>query len=96
MIDLQFTPYLIWQEVSPHKRPDLQEINTSLSQRALLMSALHVNSITGSQDTNKTNTQSFSEKKLFLSKTVHEKYNSMVLVMCHILLVKPFGCFDQV
>lgn len=56
MIDLQFTPYLIWQEVSPHKRPDLQEINTLLSQRALLMSVLHVNFITRSQDSTKMNT----------------------------------------
>lgn len=56
MIDLQFTPYLIWQEVSPHKRPDLQEINTLLPQRALLMSVLHVNFITRSQDSTKMNT----------------------------------------
>lgn len=65
MIDLQFTPYLIWQEVSPHKRPDLQEINTSLSQRALLMSALHANSIFRSQGRTKMNTQSFCKINSF-------------------------------
>lgn len=57
-----YSPYLIWQEVSPHKRPDLQEINTSLSLRALQMSVLHVNAITRSQVRKRTE---FTENKLF-------------------------------
>lgn len=73
MIDLQFTPYLIWQEVSPHKRPDLQEINTLLPQRALLMSVLHVNFITRSQDNTKMNT--IWGKQTLPSKLLCENYN---------------------